>query len=102
MEYRSGKVSYRSDKSEGPTARTETLDPLEFLARVLTHIADKRQVMTRYYRMVRQPDTRREEEALQPTCLELTGRSQASDLQIHRGLVQPTPKAFRPRPTITD
>lgn len=51
MEYgaRSGKVSYRSDKSEGPTARTETLDPLEFLARVVTHIPDKRQVMTRYY-----------------------------------------------------
>ncbi len=31
-------VSYRSDKSEGPTAGTETVDPLEFLARVLVHI----------------------------------------------------------------
>ena len=27
-------VTYRSDKSEGPTAGTETVDPLEFLARV--------------------------------------------------------------------
>ena len=26
-------VTYRSDKSEGPTAGTETVDPLEFLAR---------------------------------------------------------------------
>ena len=30
--------TYRSDKSEGPTAGTETVDPLEFLARVLVHI----------------------------------------------------------------
>jgi hypothetical protein len=42
-------VSYRSDKSEGPTAGTEKLDPLEFLARIVTHIPDKRQVLTRYY-----------------------------------------------------
>jgi len=42
-------VTYRSDKSEGPTAGTETADPLEFLARVLTHIPDKGQVTTRYY-----------------------------------------------------
>ena len=41
-------VTYRSDKSEGPTAGTETVDPLEFLARVLTHIPDKGQVTTRY------------------------------------------------------
>ncbi|MBK8648885.1 MAG: transposase [Gemmatimonadetes bacterium] len=34
-------VTYRSDKSEGPTAGTETVDPLEFLARVLVHIPDK-------------------------------------------------------------
>jgi hypothetical protein len=34
-------VTYRSDKSEGPTAGTETADPLEFLARVLVHIPDK-------------------------------------------------------------
>ena len=40
---------HRSDKSEGPTAGTETVDPLEFLARVLTHIPDKGQVTTRYY-----------------------------------------------------
>jgi hypothetical protein len=36
-------------KSEGPTAGTETADPLEFLARVLVHIPDKGQVTTRYY-----------------------------------------------------
>jgi hypothetical protein len=42
-------VRYRSDKTEGPTAGTETVDPLEFLARVTAHIPDKHQVMTRYY-----------------------------------------------------
>ena len=42
-------MTYRSDKSEGPTAGTETVDPLEFLARVLVHIPDKGQVTTRYY-----------------------------------------------------
>jgi len=42
-------VTYRSDKSEGPTAGTETIDPLEFLARVLVHIPDKGHVTTRYY-----------------------------------------------------
>jgi hypothetical protein len=42
-------VTYRSDKSEGPTAGTETADPLEFLSRVLVHIPDKGQVTTRYY-----------------------------------------------------
>jgi hypothetical protein len=41
-------VTYRSDKSERPTAGTETADPLEFLARVLVHIPDKGQVTTRY------------------------------------------------------
>jgi hypothetical protein len=51
MEYtrESKQVSYRSDKTDGPTAGTENLDPLEFLARIVTHIPDKRQVMTRYY-----------------------------------------------------
>src|ERR1035437_7359424 len=39
----------RPDKSEGPAAGTESADPLEFLARVLTHIPDKGQVTTRYY-----------------------------------------------------
>ena len=35
----------RSDKSGGPTAGSETVDPLEFLARVLSHshIPDKGQ-----------------------------------------------------------
>lgn len=42
-------VTYRSDKSEGPTAGTETVDPLEFLARLLVHIPDKGYVTTRYY-----------------------------------------------------
>ena len=42
-------VTYRSDKSEGPTAGTETAEALEFLARVLVHIPDKGQVTTRYY-----------------------------------------------------
>ena len=44
-----GRTKYRSDKSEGPTASTETVDPLEFLARVLVHIPDQGHVMTRYY-----------------------------------------------------
>ncbi|MFN9089862.1 MAG: transposase, partial [Gemmatimonadaceae bacterium] len=42
-------VTYRSDKAEGPTAGTETADPLECLARVLVHIPDKGQVTTRDY-----------------------------------------------------
>ena len=42
-------VTYRSDKSEGPTAGTETVDPLGFLTRVIVHIPDKGQVTTRYY-----------------------------------------------------
>lgn len=42
-------VTYRSDKSEGPTAGTETVDPLVFLARVLVHLPDKGHVTTRYY-----------------------------------------------------
>ncbi len=42
-------VTYRSDKAEGPTAGTESADPLEFLARVLVHIPDKGHVTTRYY-----------------------------------------------------
>lgn len=41
-------VQYRSDKSDGPTAGTESVDPLEFLARVTAHIPDKHQVLTRY------------------------------------------------------
>ena len=41
-------VTDRSDKSEGPTAGTETADPVEFLARGLVHLPDKGQVTTRY------------------------------------------------------
>jgi hypothetical protein len=42
-------LTYRSDKSEGSTAGTETADPLAFLVRVLVHIPDKGHVTTRYY-----------------------------------------------------
>ena len=42
-------MTYRSDKSEGPTAGTETADPLEFLATVLVHSPNKGHVMTRFY-----------------------------------------------------
>ena len=41
-------VTYRSDKAEGPTAGSETVDALEFLARLVTHIPDPGQVLTRY------------------------------------------------------
>jgi hypothetical protein len=43
------RVRYRSDKRDGPTAGTETVEPLEFLARVTAHIPDQHQLMTRYY-----------------------------------------------------
>jgi hypothetical protein len=42
-------VTYCSDKADWPTAGPETVDPLEFLARVVTHIPDPGQVMQRYY-----------------------------------------------------
>lgn len=45
----SARVTYRSDKTEGPTAGSETLDALEFLARLVTHIPDPHPVLTRYY-----------------------------------------------------
>ena len=41
-------VTYRSDKSEGPTAGTETVDPLACLARVLVHLPDTGHATTRY------------------------------------------------------
>ena len=41
-------VTYRSDKSEGPTVGTETADPLEFLARVVVRFPDNGHVTTRY------------------------------------------------------
>ena len=40
-------VTYRSDKSEGPTPGTETADPLAFVARVLVHIPETGPVTTR-------------------------------------------------------
>ncbi len=42
-------VTYHSDKPTGPTAGSETLDVLEFLARVASHIPNKSQVLHRYY-----------------------------------------------------
>ena len=45
----SGTVTYRSDKPSGPTAGAETLDALEFLARVVSHIPNRGQVLQRYY-----------------------------------------------------
>ncbi|MFQ5691302.1 MAG: transposase [Gemmatimonadota bacterium] len=42
-------VTYHSDKPAGPTAGAETTDVLEFLARVVSHIPDKGQVLQRYY-----------------------------------------------------
>ena len=33
-------LTYRSDKAEGPTAGRETVNALEFLARLVTHIPD--------------------------------------------------------------
>ena len=50
--------TYRSDKADGPTAGTQALDSLEFLARLLTHISDPGQVMTRYYSVLPPPLTR--------------------------------------------
>jgi hypothetical protein len=40
-------ITCRSDKTEGPTAGSETLDALEFLARLVTHIPDRGQVLKR-------------------------------------------------------
>jgi len=44
-----GTVTYQSDKASGPTAGAETVDALEFLARVVSHIPTKGQVLQRYY-----------------------------------------------------
>ena len=46
---RDSTVTYDSGKPSGPTAGSETMDALEFLARVASHIADKGQVLQRYY-----------------------------------------------------
>ena len=35
------------EEADGPTAGTDTVDPLEFLARVTAHIPNNHQVMTR-------------------------------------------------------
>ena len=44
-----GTVTYHSDKPTGPTAGSEMMDVLEFLARVASHIPNKGQVLQRYY-----------------------------------------------------
>jgi hypothetical protein len=44
-----GTLTYQSDKPSGPTAGAETADALEFLARVVSHIPNKGQVLQRYY-----------------------------------------------------
>jgi hypothetical protein len=41
-------VTYQSDKANGPTAGAETVDALEFLARVVSHIPNQGQVLQRY------------------------------------------------------
>ena len=51
LEYQSDNATatYHSDKPTGPTAGSETLDILEFLAHVASHIPNKGQVLQRYY-----------------------------------------------------
>ncbi len=51
LEYQSDNatVTYHSDKPTGPTAGSEAVDVLEFLARVSSHILNKGQVLQRYY-----------------------------------------------------
>ena len=51
LEYQSDNatLTYHSDKPTGSTAGSETLDVLEFLARVASHIPNKGQVLQRYY-----------------------------------------------------
>ena len=47
MEYdeQQSAVTYHSDKPTGPTAGSETTDALEFLARLISHIPNKGQVL---------------------------------------------------------
>ena len=51
LEYQSDDaiLTHHSDNPTGPTAGSETLDVLEFLARVASHIPNKGQVLQRYY-----------------------------------------------------
>ncbi len=44
-----GEATYTSDKTTGPTAGSQTFDPLEFIALLVAHIPDKGQVLQRYY-----------------------------------------------------
>ncbi len=46
-----GTVTDHSDKPTGPTAGSETMDALEFLARVASHIPDKGPALLRLVRL---------------------------------------------------
>jgi len=46
---RDSSVTYHSDKPTGPTAGSETIDALEFLARIVSHIPNKGEALQRYY-----------------------------------------------------
>ncbi len=106
-------VRYRSDKADGPTAGTETVDPLEFLARVTAHIPNKHQVMTRYYgyyaNRVRGARRRREQprargarrqspsaarDARTPRGAPALGRTPAADLRgrLHSAVLRAAPR----------
>ncbi len=57
LEYQSDNatVTRHLDKRTGPTAGSETLYVLEFLARVVSHIPDKGQGLQRYYGGITHP-----------------------------------------------
>ena len=42
-------MQYRPNRRDGPTAGAETVELLEFRARLVTHIPNKHHGMTRYY-----------------------------------------------------
>jgi len=46
---KTGTVTYTSDKRDGPTAGQHSFEAVEFIARLVTHIPDRGQVMQRYY-----------------------------------------------------
>ena len=73
-------VTYHSDKPTGPTTGSETVDALEFLARVVSHIPNKGQVLQRYYGYYASRGMRR----------------QAADGAQHQplGIVDPRPEAL--------
>ena len=44
-----GLVHLTSDRPDGPTAGTHRFEPLEFLARLLSHVPRKNEIYVRYY-----------------------------------------------------